>query len=372
MATMNKYNVWAFLDMHQDALNEKLCGEGVPDWAVSSSNNFPFPVDTPYPINPATGYPYDSDCSKYGFAEYYFAASTALSFQNIYDNVDGLSDALANFWSTVASQFKDIPNLLAYELINEPFCGDIYSHPEYLEPITADFQNLQPLYAKINQAMRKVDNQHIIMFEPVTWADYGSGFTEVPGGDDYKNRSVLSYHHYVPPDINVEDTFLVREQDMERLGCGGFLTEFDINGDPITVGDYAERYKQSWTTWEYKAYVPKTGWSYGFWFPNGTINTAVVKSHSRTYAYAIAGTVVSSEFNAKTSEYNLSYRINPTCKLSTEIYLNEALYYPRGWNITFSPPDVASWSRLEPKNYIKLTHKTDQSVLLFLTIEMVN
>jgi endoglycosylceramidase len=39
------------------------------------------------------------------------------------------------------------------------------------------------------------------------WDDYGVGFDHVPGGINYRNRSVLSYHYYVPPDINLEDAF---------------------------------------------------------------------------------------------------------------------------------------------------------------------
>ena len=41
-----------------------------------------------------------------------------------------------------------------------------------------------------------------IYFESVTWDEITSGFEHVPGGDDYRNRSVLSYHFYRPPNVS--------------------------------------------------------------------------------------------------------------------------------------------------------------------------
>lgn len=50
----------------------------------------------------------------------------------------------------------------------------------------------------------------MIFFEGVTWDDFGVGFEEVPGGNDYVNKSVLSFHFYVPPDIDLDSFFNAR------------------------------------------------------------------------------------------------------------------------------------------------------------------
>jgi hypothetical protein len=50
----------------------------------------------------------------------------------------------------------------------------------------------------------------LIFFEPVTWDDLGVGFQEVPGGPEFSNRTVLSYHFYIPPDISLEGSFQAR------------------------------------------------------------------------------------------------------------------------------------------------------------------
>ena len=43
---------------------------------------------------------------------------------------------------------------------------------------------------------------HSIFFEPLTFDITTTGFDHVPGGQAYSNRSVLSYHFYVPPQVS--------------------------------------------------------------------------------------------------------------------------------------------------------------------------
>jgi len=74
------------------------------------------------------------------------------------------------------------------QLINEPWAGDIYSQPSILFPGKANGDNLGPLYDHINTAIRSVDEDTLIFYEPVTWSVFlssqlgGTGFNTVPGG----------------------------------------------------------------------------------------------------------------------------------------------------------------------------------------------
>jgi endoglycosylceramidase len=43
-----------------------------------------------------------------------------------YDNYNGVLDKFSNFWGKVAFEFKDSKFVVGYELMNEPFVGDIY------------------------------------------------------------------------------------------------------------------------------------------------------------------------------------------------------------------------------------------------------
>ena len=42
--------------------------------------------------------------------------------------------AWAAFWTRLATEFKDNEYVLGYELINEPWAGDVFAHPELLIP----------------------------------------------------------------------------------------------------------------------------------------------------------------------------------------------------------------------------------------------
>ena len=45
---------------------------------------------------------------------------------NLYTNHSGLMDKFAAFWGLVAQTFADRDIVIGYELMNEPWCGDIY------------------------------------------------------------------------------------------------------------------------------------------------------------------------------------------------------------------------------------------------------
>ena len=105
---------------------------------------------------------------------------------------------MSSFWQIVAAAFKSFPSLLGYELINEPWAGDIYNNPALLLPGYAGRHNLAPVYEEVSAAIRGVDDDSVIFFEPVTWGVVqpgtgvgGSGFDRVPGGDEYRNRTAL-------------------------------------------------------------------------------------------------------------------------------------------------------------------------------------
>ena len=51
----------------------------------------------------------------------------------------------------------------SYELMNEPWAGDIWHDPELLVPGVADIRNLAPMYENLNKAIRAADDQVIII-----------------------------------------------------------------------------------------------------------------------------------------------------------------------------------------------------------------
>lgn len=62
-------------------------------------------------------------------------------------NVQDLTDYFAQFWRYIAENFKDNDNILGYELLNEPWGGDIYTNPlEDVMPGNNNNNFLLPFY----------------------------------------------------------------------------------------------------------------------------------------------------------------------------------------------------------------------------------
>mmetsp|Transcript_36033 Transcript_36033/g.50042 ORF Transcript_36033/g.50042 Transcript_36033/m.50042 type:complete len:84 (+) Transcript_36033:145-396(+) len=74
-------------------------------------------------------------------------------------------------------------HVLGFELINEPFAGNIVRHPRLLLPGVADRVMLQPAYDTLGNMIREADEEAVLFFASVTWDDaVAVGFKHPPGG----------------------------------------------------------------------------------------------------------------------------------------------------------------------------------------------
>ncbi|KAN0030386.1 hypothetical protein ACTA71_010151 [Dictyostelium dimigraforme] len=364
VSEMEENDIYTLIDFHQDLLSRKYCGEGLPDWIVSNDTNdsFPSPVANPYPKNNES-YPSLDQCLNKDFGVYYFSKDVCVEFQNLYDNVNGIQDKFIDYWRQVVGTFKGYDTILGYEIINEPWGGDIYQNPEYLLKLGyADSKNLLPLYQAVNQAIRELDDQHCVYYEKALTDLLHSYFPlGTPGGVQYNDRQVLSYHIYCATDRSgnprheyicdgEDDLFLVNAmKDVKQTGGGGFMTEFGAvsNGtNSIEMLNYltgaADKYLQSWTYWQLKYYndITTAGSTESLYLPNGELDIPKITALSRTYAQAIAGVPLLMSFNPTNGDFSLSYTINTTITQPTQIYLNQDLHYPNGFTTTISSGTV--------------------------------
>jgi hypothetical protein len=149
--------------------------------------------------------------------------------------------------------------------------GDVIEQPGLLAiPGRADKRNLRPLYDEVNAAIRSVDQDHIVFFEPIVTDYYwATGLQSGPGGKAGGPNQVYSYHIYcqlLDPSgqpINIEFCnktdliqYSVKQRDLTRLKTAGMMTEFgSSNASPISqesltfVTDQADRTLQSWAYW---------------------------------------------------------------------------------------------------------------------------
>jgi len=61
----------------------------------------------------------------------------AQNFGEIYHNVHGGRDAWAAAWRSFADRFRGDTRVLGYELMNEPWVGDVYHDPALFLPRVA-------------------------------------------------------------------------------------------------------------------------------------------------------------------------------------------------------------------------------------------
>ncbi|KAJ3073536.1 hypothetical protein HDU98_001276, partial [Podochytrium sp. JEL0797] len=277
------------------------------------------------------------------WSNYYATYSASTAFQRLYDNYDGLTDALGKYFQLLAKTFKPFNNILGYELINEPWAGDIYAVPLRLVPGFADLFTLQPFYDRLASYIRNADANALIFFESVTWDQLTVGFTHTPGNNP--SKSVLSFHYYQPPDLfQFEPTIASRYAAMRKLGCGGMLTEWQQWGTDAAAVEYMTGMSRSADA----LLLSYQGWQYleaSFRYANGSGVVPVVTANSRPYASAVAGVPMSMNYNDATGTFVLVFRDDGTVEGVTEIRTGGVWHYPRGFSVKV---DVSGYHVLSP------------------------
>jgi len=358
---MESHGIYALLDMHEDALSSKFClYDGAPRWVIDKSvPKHPFP------------WPLQGNCSSRGWMRNELSEASCTAFQDIYDNNHGMLDDLSAFWAYSAEQFKGYGNVLGYEIINEPFAGNIYSDPTLLLPGVAGKKNLARMYEAVAKAIRQHDDRHLVFYEPVTWGMVldgkitGSGFDQVPGGPGYRNRSVFSYHYYCAtflPDwprhpkerdllcdhLTGPLVFKSVSEDLARLGGAQMMTEGIACGDNSsecsTVMALLDDRMFSWTS-----YADSQG---GTFQPAASMQEA----WARTYARAVAGKPTSMSFDPVTKDFRFCFELDTTINAPTEIFASKTYSYTAGRHVQlFEPVSVTVASDPRDEDVVLLT-----------------
>lgn len=358
------------------------CGNGAPDWiSVTDSNNFPMPISNPVPVDPVTGHPTRETCDSINnnvWTKYYFTYSVSEAVGNLY-NDPVFRNRFALYWGKIASVFSSSPYVIGYELMNEPWCGDIYQEPKLLIPGSADHSKLQQLYDETNTAIRQYDTNHLILFQGVTWEvvipiGEKHGFTHAPGGDEYSSKSALAWHCDVLTSVTPEEVYFKWKTDeMKRLSVGGFVTE--VVGDSGRC-DILDQFKISWMQFTYKYFGNLTWDNPGLFDPycsepsdlNYCLNTDEVKIWSRTYAKAVAGITNSFQYNSTTKIAELNYLSNPNCTEPTIIFVSEKWIYTNGFEVVVTPEDKVQWTSPYPDHIIvTTTSKSPINITVLIT-----
>jgi len=412
VAQLEFHGISTIVDFHQDVLAQKWCGEGVPGWLhpllTNSTSGFHNSCDGVFPavasvfgvcvpfskynisVDHQTGYPNVTECLNNEFSKYYETPDVSSAWQQFYTTQEVL-DAFVGYWSVIATAFKGATGVIGYNLINEPYPGDVWHAPGLLQPGAADRTHLTPLYTALHNTIHKIDPDVILLYEATPVPDvvppaipwFGGvhpvGFEAGPAGRsgaaEWSSKQALSYHIYscgfsgvgctragdLPSvdcplcDVMVNNTVTARVADVQRLGGGVFITEFgactdsDVCVAEITrVTERADASYTSWAYWQFKYFADVTtisGPEESFYTTNGTLQMNKLKALSRTYCPVMAGTPISMRFETESAAFRLKYttEASATRVLPTEIYLNEQIYYPSGYDVRVLNASVLLW-----------------------------
>ena len=351
---LGERGIYTLVDMHQDILARKICGEGLPNfYAVDlptqcEGGTFPWIVQSLGICKSISsyGYRYDSDgnpliedCQKNNFAGYYPSPESTELFERIYYNKAPyyLQDKFVSYWKAVAQRFAGNPYIVGYDPLNEPFPANIFADPSlFLVPGKFDTVGLQPLFNRtFVEAYKPADESKIMFFEPTQFPDtmgvlggivWNLGFTTPPGGEIGSSVHVLNDHTYCcqldpavcatgEPNPAYKDKceewhakrLAVRDQDAQRLGVPLFISEFGacLNSSVCIeeinqVGDSCDEHLAGWAYWQMKNFADLTTsagtGSEGFYNNDGSLQDGKVKALARTYLQATQGTIKNMKF----------------------------------------------------------------------------
>ena len=158
-------------------------------------------------------------------------------------------DELVNLWTTIAKRYRDEPTVAGYDLLNEPLPSSTGAAQMYKS-------QLEPLYKRITQAIRKIDSKHIIIVEGADWANDWSVFTQ-----PFDKNMVYQFHYYCWDNPTALKSIQKYLDYRTRLNA------------PVWVGETGERDNAIyWATTEYFE-THNIGWSFWPWKKMETQNT---------------------------------------------------------------------------------------------------
>jgi len=347
------------LDMHQDLYARKYGGDGAPAWACLDD-----------------GQPHSAPAGAWFMS--YFSPAVGRVFDNFYANKVGpggigIQDRFIGMWQHVARRFRDDTNIIGYDLINEPSYGQgftavmasvivaaskelgpetggklagLFANPDSAYGIVSDaiseltkkgslfkvldeagdparqFERttLQGFYGRLASAVRAVDPNHVIVFEPPAGDMSGTRLLtalEAPKdaqGQPLKNV-VFSPHFYdFSSDFDFQYTgtveylrqFLARAQSSgDKMGVPTWFGEWGVwtgqaerRDGAVLAKHHVDALDQLLCGWAY--------WEYG----PGFKDFAFLPALTQPYAEAIAG--VPTRMSAAEDTFVLEFAPSPS------------------------------------------------------------
>jgi endoglycosylceramidase len=344
-ADLASQGIFVVLDSHQDMYSSYVFhGDGFPAWTIHD-DGLPLVVNLGFPAN-------------------YFTPAVSRAFDNFWNDDDGVLRAYAQQLHVVASRFATDPMVVGYDLLNEPWPGTQW--PSCAQPPGCpvfDSIWLEPAEDLFAGAVRSVDKDHVVFYEPNFFFDGGAdtGLGPVPAtlgpiGLSFHNECVsralaqVVYPTPLGPELEGPLTILGNAvcpvgsalvfahalRAAARMNAVPLMTEVA----PTTDSDMAglECLLEG-------ADEAMVGWTYGLSWDSGELEHLGLEKAavlSRAYPLAVAGSPLEYEFDPRNGLFTLRYRSDPRIAAPTVVFLPLPLAYPDGYRVAVQGARVVS------------------------------
>lgn len=323
--------MYVMLDMHQDLYSIFLGGDGAPEWACRT-NGVP-------PIDLGSGTPWwlkNIDPT---------VINSWINFWSFTAHKD-LQEHYLLAWQKVAERFDKNPYVIGYDLMNEPWGGDLAK-----VFLTGEFEReqLTAFYKRLIPGVRNSAPDKYIFFEPTPAPVTFGAPSNLGGVKDTRNVSKLVYApHCYPYDTHeglgyspaaknqLRDWEKTRNNELKKQGsiplvCGEFGLTYEQDGFDTYLNDFTAMADRNLWHWAY--------WSndLGGWSPldENRNESPILPLLIRAYPKATAGKITNFNVNIQTNEFVLEYVSQNKMGQATEIFIPKRRY-PNGWNVSIT------------------------------------
>ncbi|MDD1753370.1 MAG: cellulase family glycosylhydrolase [Methanotrichaceae archaeon] len=326
----SKRGIYVLLDMYQDLYSRWLKGDGAPDWS------FPKKVD---PKNN------DSFGGRFWGLAYTLSQDVRDCFSNFFES-KYLKDHYRNSWLEIAEIAKDNLYILGYDIMNEPFGGNISNYDgrfenNVLKPFIEDIitsirdvhqgavgfvePNISDMYTS-KLTPFKIDN---LVYAPHLYNPLSSGLRFDPLPQGLLFNLILHIHlmkaKYLQMPLFIGEfgaPWTMQPSYARNMAINDALEVLENSFVPNAYWDFSTRNVDAWNEEDYSL-IDQTG------------NTRGLDVNVRPYIRSLRGDPVYQRFDAMRKVYATCFKSEPGVP-PTIIHIPESIQYPDGFSILVS------------------------------------
>jgi endoglycosylceramidase len=315
--------LYVILDMHQDLYSTKFTGDGAPEWAVWD-DGLPFDPVTPWWLN-------------------YLSPAVMRAFTNLWTE-PALQYFYIAMWTHVAERFAGWPNVLGFDLMNEPFFGEIL-------PWEFEAGYLAPFYLDLIDSLQEAAPGKLCFYEPLVITS--AGFRSLLGVLPREN--LVYFPHFYQPNVHeglpydgnpwlIDLAMERRDREATAAGIPWLLGEFGAAAELEGLEDYLldllgrlDRLRAGWTVWSYDR-----GGGFSILDSSGGEN-AQLQYLVRPYAQRIPGRPLDLGYLPERRIAYVYYEQDPEVTAPLVFWIGASRIYPEGFELLCSDPS-GTWT----------------------------